>query len=149
MRYTIEDRINLLDREYLLKRKSFVNIVRTARDEQPFWNAATIGKSAYLIPRSNWIILRDTPQTWLFHRNFRSFEHSVNLVCIFLAKSLFRNFLIAVVSIRSPLVCAQKYLDLFGWENEESSYSAETRARRESMVFFSSRWSSATLSEAL
>lgn len=145
MRYTIEDRINLLDREYLLKRKSFVNIVRTARDDQRFWNAATIGKSAYLIPRSNWIILRDTPQTWLFHRNFRSFEHSVNLVCIFLAKSLFRNVLIAVVSI----VRAQKYLDLFGWENEESSYSVETRARRESMVFFSSRWSSATLSEAL
>lgn len=145
MRYTIEDRINLLDREYLLKRKSFVNIVRTARDDQRFWNAATIGKSAYLIPRSNWIILRDTPQTWLFHRNFRFFEHSVNLVCIFLAKSLFRNVLIAVVSI----VRAQKYLDLFGWENEESSYSVETRARRESMVFFSSRWSSATLSEAL
>ena len=53
MRYTIEDRINLLDREYLLKRKSFVNIVRTARDDQRFWNAATIDKSAYLIPRSN------------------------------------------------------------------------------------------------
>lgn len=53
MRYSIEDRINLLDREYLLKRKSFVNIVRTARDGQRFWNAAKIDKNACLIPRLN------------------------------------------------------------------------------------------------
>lgn len=53
MRYSIEDRINLLDREYLLKRKSFVNIVRTTRDDQRFWNAAKIGKNACLISRSN------------------------------------------------------------------------------------------------
>lgn len=53
MRYSIEYGINLLDREYLLKRKSFVNIVRTARDDQNLWNAAKIGKNACLIPRSN------------------------------------------------------------------------------------------------